>query len=178
MFLLNINDIGDISSSIRLFSDSCVLYRVIEDHHILQSDLNTVLTWSITWQMKFNIAKCATLQCSRSPTPSIFTYQPSGYDLSNVNQHTYLGVTLTLFSVHINNIITKAWGAEVLVLPRAQRVLRPTPLHLSSSSSLIAFMLSALFIVYVCILYEFYMSFVFTVKPHHELDIIVINPRL
>jgi len=95
MFLLYINDIGEVSSSIRLFADDCVVYRIIksvEDHDILQADINTIPAWSKTWQMRFNIAM---LHCSRSPTPSLFTYQIDGCDLCNVKQHTYLGITLT-----------------------------------------------------------------------------------
>ena len=47
MFLLYITDIGTgIGSSICLFADDCVLYRVIksiEDHNHLQEDLNIYL---------------------------------------------------------------------------------------------------------------------------------------
>ena len=47
MFLLYINDISTgIGSSIRLFADDCVLYRIIkttEDHNHLQQDLNTLV---------------------------------------------------------------------------------------------------------------------------------------
>ena len=46
MFLLYINDINvGISSSLRLFADDCVLYRIIESNHdqnYLQSDLNVI----------------------------------------------------------------------------------------------------------------------------------------
>ena len=51
------------------------------------------------------------LHCSRSPTPSLFIYQLDSCNLSDVKQHTYLGVTLTSsmsFSVHVNNICIKA----------------------------------------------------------------------
>ena len=49
MFSLYINDISTgISSSIRLFADDCVLYRIIttEDHDHLQQDLNTLVEWT------------------------------------------------------------------------------------------------------------------------------------
>ena len=50
MFLLYINDISvGINSSIRLFADDCVLYRVIkstENHDHLQQDLNTLVEWT------------------------------------------------------------------------------------------------------------------------------------
>jgi len=50
LFLLYANDIcTGIRSSIRLFADDCVLYRVIkttEDHNHLQQDLNTLVEWT------------------------------------------------------------------------------------------------------------------------------------
>jgi len=53
MFLLYINDISTgIGSSIRLFADNCVLYRVIKstkDHNHLQQDLNTLVEWTKQW---------------------------------------------------------------------------------------------------------------------------------
>ena len=58
MFLLYINDIcTKIDSSIRLFTDDCILYRIIkttEDHNYLQ-DLNTLVEWTKQWQMIINV---------------------------------------------------------------------------------------------------------------------------
>ena len=62
MFLLDINVV--ISSSLRLFADDCVLYRIIEsdrDQNCLQSDLSLIFAWSQSWQMQFNVNKCLTL---------------------------------------------------------------------------------------------------------------------
>ena len=59
MFLICNNDVVDnVSSPIRLFTDDCLLYRVIQsetDTADLQSDLNTLAHWSHVWQMEFNI---------------------------------------------------------------------------------------------------------------------------
>ena len=56
MFLLYINDINvGVSSSLRLFADNCVLYRIIEsdqDQKCLQPDLNMIFAWSQSWQMR------------------------------------------------------------------------------------------------------------------------------
>ena len=50
MFLLYINDINEnISSTVRLFADDCVMYRIIdslEDSLCLQRDLSTILNWT------------------------------------------------------------------------------------------------------------------------------------
>ncbi len=49
LFLLFINDIAsNISSSIRLFADDCVVYRAVrsaDDHILLQNDLNKLVEW-------------------------------------------------------------------------------------------------------------------------------------
>ena len=62
MFLLYINDIDEnISSTVWLFADDCVMYRIIdslEDSLCLQRDLSTILSWTKKWQMQLNIDKC------------------------------------------------------------------------------------------------------------------------
>ena len=63
LFLVYINDITiNIHSEIRLFADDILLYRTIKtlnDHHILQEDLNTLTKWADDWMMEFNIPKYA-----------------------------------------------------------------------------------------------------------------------
>ena len=65
MFLIYVNDIADdVSSSLRLFADDCLLYRVIKsdlDAVHLQCDLNHLSQWAQTWQMKFNLDKCTVI---------------------------------------------------------------------------------------------------------------------
>ena len=65
LFLIYINDlITDINSTIRLFTDDCLIYRVINssaNHQLLQQDLNTLSSWATKWQMKFNVNKCSIL---------------------------------------------------------------------------------------------------------------------
>ena len=63
MFLLYINDIAnDIDSPLRMFADDCLLYGIInsrEDTIQLQQDLNKLSEWANTWQLNFNVIKCA-----------------------------------------------------------------------------------------------------------------------
>ena len=103
MCLLYINDITtNIFSSIRLFVDECVLYRVIqtvEDHHCLQQDLrmyrvDRIIQWTKQWQTNLNIDKCAILTSSRSITPPKFQYYIDNTTLNRTNQHLYLGVLI------------------------------------------------------------------------------------
>ena len=65
MFLLYINNISTrISLFICLFSDDCILCRIItEDHNYLQENLNTLVEWTKQWQMILNPTKCVTLNC-------------------------------------------------------------------------------------------------------------------
>ena len=64
MFLLHINDIGDNVSKgtyIKLFADDCLLFREIDslsDAESLGNDLQSLVKWSKTWQMSFNVSKC------------------------------------------------------------------------------------------------------------------------
>ena len=73
MFLLYINDIDEnISSTVWLFADDYVMYRIIdslEDSLCLQRDLSTILNWTKKWQMQLNIDKCVVLRCTRSTSP-------------------------------------------------------------------------------------------------------------
>ena len=77
LFFIFINDIQDNSKSpLRLFADDCVVYREIvtdDDYHILQQDLLQLSSWSATWQMKFNVKKCAVLSITRTRSPCIYT---------------------------------------------------------------------------------------------------------
>ena len=75
MFLLYINDIDqNISSTIRLFGDDCIMYRIVDTNEEacnLQHDLDKIMdsVWCKTWQMQLNINKCTVLRCMQSSSP-------------------------------------------------------------------------------------------------------------
>ena len=76
-----------------LFADDCILYRTIksvEDSVALQEDLERLSHWALTWQMKFNVAKCIVIRCSRSSTPIRFSYCLDGHILGINDEHPYL----------------------------------------------------------------------------------------
>jgi len=115
MSLLYINDIDtNITSSICLYADDCVLYRVIkspQDRALLQQDLNQFVQWTQTWQMKLNIGKCVSMSCTRSPASTPAVYYISENALEIVDQHDYLGVRLhssMTWSYHIQLKVNKA----------------------------------------------------------------------
>ena len=62
LFLLYINDLPDnLSTSVRLFADDCILYtpiRTQNDSCLLQNDLLKLQKWQDKWLMKFNPGKC------------------------------------------------------------------------------------------------------------------------
>ena len=70
LFLIFINDLPDNKNCIvRLFVYDCVLYRNIRmsvDQHILQDDLNKLAQWEEAWLMKFNVAKCHSIERLRN----------------------------------------------------------------------------------------------------------------
>ena len=91
MFLLYINDIDqNISSTIRLFTDDCIMYRTVttrEEASSLQYDLDKIYDWCTTWQMQLNIDKCAILRCTRSPSPVLFDYMADGKIITSTDKH-------------------------------------------------------------------------------------------
>ena len=91
MFLLYINDIDqNISSTIRLFADDCIMYRTVttrEEASSLQYDLDKIYDWCITWQMQLNIDKYAILRCTRSPSPVLFDYMADGKIITSTDKH-------------------------------------------------------------------------------------------
>lgn len=115
LFLAYINDLPEnIRSSIRLFADDCVIYREIVndlDSDILQQDLLTLGEWEKKWQMKFNYQKCFVMRITHKRSPKITTYTLDGVALSPVENHPYLGVTITnnlSWNRHIQETCSKA----------------------------------------------------------------------
>ena len=90
MFLLYINDIGHKTSAgthLRRFADDSLLYREIgsiQDGTILQEDLQTLVEWSATWQMKFHPLKCYHLLVTKKKPPLDIQYGMLGHNLERV----------------------------------------------------------------------------------------------
>ena len=100
LFLIFINDIAcNISSTVRLFADDCLLYKEIvskADTTTLQQDLTELVEWSKTWGMAFNISKCNVLSVTNATKHKIeANYEMDGKPLNNINSTLYLGVTIS-----------------------------------------------------------------------------------
>ena len=115
LFILYINDIdNNTTSSIRLFADDCLLYRVIrtvQDAEALQKDLSQLCRWADVWQMDFNATKCHVLSVTKKKEPLTSSYSIRGAQLEQVVHHPYLGVEFAAdlgWGYHVNNVVPKA----------------------------------------------------------------------
>ena len=98
LFLLYINDLPDnLSTSVLLFADDCILYtpsRTQNDSSLLQNDLIKLQKWQDKWLMKVNPDKCYTMTlATRTPTPNMHTF--CGQTLTSVDSHCYIGIHLS-----------------------------------------------------------------------------------
>ena len=117
LFLVYINDLPDYTkhSTIRLFADDCILYRPIKCDHdalLLQEDINSLYTWTITWQMELNIDKCCSMNVTLNQLHKIsHSYYIHNTQLSVVNQCKYLGILIQSdlkWNSHVNYVTAKA----------------------------------------------------------------------
>ena len=117
LFRIFINDLQDnIKSSVRLFTEDCVLYRNIhslQDCLILQEGLDSLGHWEADWQRKINVAKCHSMRVTRhySHKLIIHDYTLHQQTLENVQSAEYLGMTITEnidWGQHISDISSKA----------------------------------------------------------------------
>ena len=78
-FLLYINDLPDnLSTSVRLFADDCLLYTPIRTQNgssLLQNDLLKLQKWQDTWLMKFNPDKCYTMTLATTSNMTIVSVE-------------------------------------------------------------------------------------------------------
>lgn len=116
-FLIYINDLGNNLSpetTLNLFADDSLLFRIIEDKNdtkALQSDLESLLSWSSKWQMNFHPDKCFVMTITNKRSQIRHEYDINGQSLKHVDSIPYLGVhlnnTLT-WEHHVNYIVGKA----------------------------------------------------------------------
>jgi ribonuclease P/MRP protein subunit RPP40 len=97
LFLVYINDLDiGITNLIYKFADDTKLLAKVdsaEEHDKLQDDLNTLVSWSKDWQMKFNTDKCKVMHFGSSNNQ--FDYYMEGHALNSVTNEKDLGVEVT-----------------------------------------------------------------------------------
>ena len=130
LFLLYINDLPDnLSTSVRLLADDCILYtsiRTQNDSSLLQNDLLKLQKCQDNWLMKFNPGKCYTMTlATRTPTPNMYTF--CGQTLTSVDSHGYIGI-------HLSNALN--WTAQTKAAStKAQHTLEVISRNLNKCSS-------------------------------------------
>ena len=115
--LMYIKDIAEgVTSQMRMPADDSrlIVYRQIHipaDHFTLASDLNKLLCWAKTWQMDFNVSKCAVLSVTTKRNISAFNYYMGSQQIPRTDNQDYLGVTINTtlsWQPHISKVQNKA----------------------------------------------------------------------
>ena len=116
LFLIYINDLpDDISATVRLFADDCVLYSNIKSHQDRRRDFK--MTWTSFLLGKINgkcnsiRKKCFVLRIAGSRSPIVNEYTLGGTVLQETHSHSYLGVEISQdlkWDTHIVNITSSA----------------------------------------------------------------------
>ena len=103
LFLCHINDLPQrVTSKVRLFADDYLLYRPIHsprDQLLLQKNLPAIETWAEDRGMRLNVSKCYLMSDHRSKHPHSSHYKLDNHILEQVEENTYLGVTIHKFKM-------------------------------------------------------------------------------
>ena len=67
----------------------------MDDHKLLQDDINTLVHWSEIWQMRFEPSKCYTLVITQKNHASHQTYTMSHSNIDQITYHKYLGIYIS-----------------------------------------------------------------------------------
>ena len=81
--------------------------------------------WELTWQIKFNIDKCYTMQVGRKRHNILSTYTLHDHPLPITDSAKYLAVTISndlKWNKHVSNITSKANSTQVWYLRRNLRL--------------------------------------------------------
>ena len=107
-----INDMPEtISSTVRLFADDSLVYRIIrteEDQALLQKDLDKLQKWERDWLMQFNLDKCEVIRITNKRNPLTNKYYIHDTELLTVKDAKYLGVTVSSdlsWNKHVDNTV-------------------------------------------------------------------------
>ena len=94
LFLVYINDLPDVvRCTAKLFADDTKVYRSVagsKDQELLQSDINALEAWTVTWQLPFNTKKCKLMHLGNSNQS--FRYHMAEEELVTVKTEKDLGI--------------------------------------------------------------------------------------
>ena len=119
LFILYVNDLSEETknTTAALFADDSKCYREIQspaDRDLLQTDLDSMHNWSISWQLKFNVYKTLLLlylRRSRKRNSPTYSYHPNNQPVKIVANQFDLGVVVSndhKWSPHIASCTAKA----------------------------------------------------------------------
>ena len=89
-----------------------------------KKDLDFLAEWSGKWLMQFNVKKCDALNITRKRNPTLCQYHLFGENLNIVQQHDYLGVTIS-HNLNWNDHCTKVINKASRTLGLLRRTLSP-----------------------------------------------------
>ena len=100
LFLIYINDLDvGINCGIKKFADDTKIYGKVNDANgisTMQSNLDTLMAWSIKWGMEFNVGKCKCMQLGKHRgVDENNKYRMSGMELEITKEEWDLGVITT-----------------------------------------------------------------------------------
>ncbi|NQY00907.1 MAG: hypothetical protein HRT70_07220 [Flavobacteriaceae bacterium] len=117
LFLAYVNDIDNClaHSAVLKYADDIKLYKNFSKTlngaatDSLQNDLDALTTWSIDWQMKFNVSKCSSLHFGHGN--SLRQYEIDNQPIPISTKEKDLGIVITSnakVSTHISHIVRRA----------------------------------------------------------------------
>lgn len=113
LFLVFINDLPDIVNNLmKIFADDTKIYSTVrsdEDCIKLQEDLNNLLDWSNTWDLKFNSGKCKSMHIGRNNENH--KYHMSDTEILQVDSECDLGIIFQKdlkFTEQVRKCVNKA----------------------------------------------------------------------
>ena len=113
LFLVYINDLPEVvHNAVKLFADDTKLYGkscTDEDQRSIQEDINSLIQWSDSWLLKFNISKCKHMHLGTRNTQTV--YKMDGMDIEQTTCEKDVGVYIDnelKFQRHIAESIKKA----------------------------------------------------------------------
>ena len=156
LFLCYTDDITqNLTSKVRLYADDTLIYRNIlnkQDVVALQNDLNTIMKWSVDWQMTFNPSKSEFLRITNKVN---YISSERNCPIPLVNHVKYLVDKHLNWSNHVNMITAKANSVRGFL----QRNLCKCSSHVKNSS----------YTTYVCPIFTNYACSVWS--PYHQHNI-------
>jgi exonuclease III len=123
LFLVYINDLPDCVkySDIFLYADDAKILKCINcmlDCIHFQIDIDAIVAWCVSWQLKLNVSKCLFIRYGLVDRP-LLDYMMSGALLKKVDVTNDLGVmfdTKLSFSTHCNSVANKGFMRANMLL--------------------------------------------------------------